>query len=125
MSSNQAFVIDARFSYTPKAEEAPISDFLDLVMEHLDELGARDVFIALDQDRREFTLSHVVISNAGESIETVVGKGMGVLRTAFHACEGDTPSWPKFPEVLLYVGVTPAQLPDISAGRHERQLANA
>lgn len=121
MSNTQAFVLDARFSYTVGSEEAPIHEFLDLVTDHLDDLGARDVLIVLDEDVKEFTLSHVVTSNAGESIETVVGKGMGVIRTAFHACEGHTPSWPKLPEVLLYVGVTPAELP-ASIKSDERQL---
>lgn len=109
MSKHTHYALEAHFGYMLTGEES-IVPFLDAVTEHLRELGVEDVFVVSDETEREFTTSQLVTSNAGESIETVVGKGMGALRAAFHACQGQTPDWPMPKEALLSVSVSPVRV---------------
>ena len=115
------FSLDAAFSYTLVEGEDSIVEFLDAVSDHLDELGAADVLIVADEDAQTFTISQLVASHDGESIETVVGKGMGLLRTAFHACQGTTSGWPTSREALVSVRVTQTAL--IGAGANPKNYA--
>lgn len=105
------YVLDAKFSFTFEGEGEPdIVGFLDHVVEHLETLGADDVFIVSDENGQTFLVSQVIASNDGETIETVVGKGMGLLRTSFHACDGSTPGWPTAEQALLSVHIAPVEL---------------
>lgn len=108
--TQRSYVLEASFSYTFSDDETPdISSFLDQVVDHLqDDLGVGDVTVVLDKGVSEFSMSLLIPSYDQESIETVVGKGMGLLRTAFHKCEAHTPGWPTVHEALLGVKVTPA-----------------
>lgn len=116
MAADQSphFVLEADFSYTyDEGEEGDIESFLDQTVTHLeDELGADDVTLVLDKADSTFSISLLVPSHKAESIETVVGKGMGLLRTSFHACNAGTPNWPTPREALLSVRVTFAPLID-------------
>lgn len=107
------FTLDAAFSYsfTEDAAENDITSALDSIVEHLEDcLGVEDVFVVCDEHARTFTVSQLVASNELDSIETVVGRGMGALRTAFHACDNHTPGWPSPQEALLSVHVSPTQI---------------
>jgi hypothetical protein len=89
------FTVEAEFTYVVDSDDPMVVEsFLDNVAEHLCELDAEDVSIILDQVAREFSVSLLIRSNEGESAETVVGKAMGLWRTAFHACNARTPEWP-------------------------------
>lgn len=109
-SKHTYYALEAHFSYDLTGGDESIVPFLDAVTEHLRELGVEDVFVVSDEAAHEFTTSQLITSTAGESIETVVGKGMGALRTAFHTCQGQTPGWPATREALLSVSVSPVQV---------------
>lgn len=95
-ASAPLFAVEADFSYKFAAADGDIVAFMDTVVDHLTEaLHAEDVFVVLDEDRATFALHTLVPSYEGESVETIVGKGMGLFRTAFHACNASTPNWPK------------------------------
>lgn len=103
------YTLDAKFSYT-LGDDDDIVVFLDDVVQHLEDLGVDDVIVALDSADQVFTVSQLIGSTTGESVETVVGKGLGALRTAFHACNGGTNGWPTIKEAFLGVNVEPATL---------------
>jgi hypothetical protein len=114
-----SFVLEAEFGYTFEAgitpegevaEPGDISAFLDSVVDHLDKLDTQDVSLVLDAATAVFWVSILIPSQEEESIETVVGKGMGLLRTAFHACNANTQSWPTVKEAFKGVRVTPARV---------------
>ena len=101
------FAVEADFSYTFDDDGGDIVAFMDTVVDHLVEaLGADDVFVVLNEDVQTFSISTLVPSYEGESVETIVGKGMGLFRTAFHACDAVTPNWPA-PHATGGVRVTP------------------
>lgn len=100
------FAVEADFNYKFDGDGGDIVAFMDTVVDHLTEaLEAKDVFVILDEDAQTFTLSSLVTSYEGESVETIVGKGMGLFRTAFHACNASTPNWS--PHATGGVRVTP------------------
>lgn len=106
------YAVEADFTYSFDGEGGDIVAFMDSVVDHINEsLDADDVFVVLNEDNQSFTISCVVTSPDGESIETVVGKGMGLFRTAFHACNGSTPDWPTLNEALRSVRATLAEQP--------------
>ncbi|MDQ1745785.1 MAG: hypothetical protein QOD07_48 [Frankiaceae bacterium] len=111
------WLLEADFSYTMTESDGEhtgyddITQFLDAVVTHLeDALAVEDVTLVLDEEGQAFSVSLLVTSPAEESIETVVGKGMGLLRTAFHACDGHTPGWPGLKQMLMGVKVSQAKL---------------
>lgn len=104
------FTVEADFKYDIDSEAIPTEEFFDAVAGHLAQLGAEDIMIVLDGDSRCFSLSLLVASREHESIETVVGKGMGLMRTAFHACDARTPRWPSMDKALRSMLVTPVDI---------------
>lgn len=110
MKTPKYYTLDATFDYVPgEGEPTELDTMLDNVVEHLMDLDARDVNIVADTSINTFALSHVVLAHPGESIETVLGRGMGTVRAAFHACEAGTPGWPSLDKMLTYVAVTPSR----------------
>jgi hypothetical protein len=103
------FNLEAKFSYEAEPhDQLEMFDLLDNVVDHLYELGAHDVNVVADGEGT-FTLSLAVDNRPGEIIETVIGRGMGTVRAAFHACEASTPNWPKINEMLDSVSLTSAK----------------
>lgn len=109
------YTVASKFSYTMDDEtDASPSQFLDAVAQHLYELGAEDVAIFADIAAQTFMVSLIVPSPTGQTVETVVGVAMGLLRTAFHACDGATEGWPTPREAFQGVTVTPAIMAEAS-----------
>lgn len=112
------WVLEAVFSYVFTEDDNDdhneydnITSFLDGVVTHLEnDLSYEGVTVVLNEEKSMFVCSLLVPSASEESIETVVGKGMGAIRTAFHACNGHTPGWPALKEILQGVHVTPADM---------------
>lgn len=121
--SSRHYALDARFSYTLTPDEKSIVKFMDRVVAHLESLGVEDVMVVSDEDAQTFMISQLVGSSEGETIETVVGKGMGALRTAFHVCDGRTDDWPTPREALL--GVEIAQVAVANGAAPTKDLAIA
>ncbi len=76
---------------TERPDEA-IERHLDLVMDELETLDARDPSISVDLADGEVTMSVVV--EAANPVDAV-GLASGLLRTAIHAAGGATPDWPE------------------------------
>jgi acid phosphatase family membrane protein YuiD len=110
-STTPYFTMAADFDYFVLNEAARLEDFFNDVAEHLAQLGAEDISIMLDENKQSFSVSLLVASQEYESIETVVGKGMGMIRTALHFCNARTPQWPTAQDALFRgVEVRPATL---------------
>ena len=112
------YTMDVHFAYEMFEGEDPgqIGDFMDGVVEHLqDALSVDDVSLILDEENRSFMVSMLTETVEGDAVETMVGKGMGALRTALHFCGGHTPDWPEINEALRFNGVslTPADVPEL------------
>ncbi|WZH52906.1 MAG: hypothetical protein PIR53_02675 [Nocardioides alkalitolerans] len=106
-----AYGLEAKFGYELDQDEASIIDFLDKVVDHLEGLDSiHDATLYLDEEATRVIVQLLVIQE-GASVETAVGIGMGAVRAAFHACEGGTAGWPKFPDLFEYVNVTPEMVP--------------
>lgn len=104
------YMLEATFEYKSEpSDEFTMDQTLDRVVDHLYDLDAQDVSVVANCDAGEFVLSHVVNAHPGESIETVLGRGMGTVRAAFHASEAKTHGWPDVSDMLLYVSVHPSR----------------
>ncbi len=66
--------------------------------------------VITDEDAKTILVSLIVPGTSEEPIEDIVGRGMTLMRTAFHACNGGTPQWPTPREALLGVSVSPAEV---------------
>jgi hypothetical protein len=105
------YTVAAEFTYSFTHDAAcacdcSIEPYLESVVEHLDGLAADDVTLVVDEDAKWFSLSVLVSAYEAESIESVVGKALGLLRTAFHACDVATPGWPTNNEAVRFKSVT-------------------
>lgn len=105
LTMSDYFTVDASFTYELESHEAGITPFLDSVEQELFELGTDDVLIVADEEAQSFMVSVLVAAPVGQSIETVVGTAMGLLRTSFHACDGGTQDWPTPKDALRGVRV--------------------
>ena len=100
------YKLQASFLCKGETPDDSMEDLLDKVDHHLAEvLGARGVHVVSDGESDTFVVSMLVEANAGDSPETVVGMGLGTIRTAFHAHDANTPGWeaavPTFQGVAL------------------------
>jgi hypothetical protein len=98
------FRLEADFIFTRTDPSDPqLNEFLDRVDEHLvDKLDAQDVLIVSDQDASTFT---VALYTEGTDAEAAFAAGLGTLRTAFHAENCNTASWPDFSK-LTHAGLS-------------------
>lgn len=102
------YSMEATFTYVmvPADGDVPIGDYIDCVVDHLqNELGVSDVQVVLDKREQSFTIGLLTSALAQDSAEAIVGRGMGALRTALHACGVHTPSWPMIDD-LKFGGVS-------------------
>lgn len=88
------YELEASFTIVATEDEGPIVEWIDGFSEELDKLGARDVSLFVDQSTNEFTVVTVIEADADAHVEDVVGRGMGLIRTAAHARNAGTPDWP-------------------------------
>ena len=90
------YTLEADFQYIVEPQDAlTMEQFLDLAYEHLvSELLVADLNIISEEATRSLSVSLSVSAPSGESVETTIGRGLGTLRTAFHACGAGTPNWP-------------------------------
>ena len=102
------YTVEADFSYDKFTSTEHLTQFVDDVADHLYGLDGEDISISLNRDKAELSVSLLISSHEYESIETVVGKAMGMMRTAFHACNAATPHWPTIGQDFLSVHVRPA-----------------
>lgn len=92
---NNVFSLEADFTYIPEPSAPPMEAFLDLAWQHLvEKLDVRSLDIISDHEARSFSVSQSVEAPSQESVETTIGRALGTLRTAFHACGAGTPGWP-------------------------------
>lgn len=109
--------VDASFRYLPaETDEFTMDETLDQIVDHLYELGVEDLNVVADTVKSIVDISLAVPAHSGDSIETVIGKAMGMLRTAFHACDAGTPGWPSTSwEMLLTASVKPTPMLPVDA----------
>ncbi|KAA1378314.1 hypothetical protein [Aeromicrobium fastidiosum] len=130
MKTPKFYTLEATFAYVAYESDSYTMDAtLDQIVDHLLDLDARDVSLVADlgddQSDGQFALSLIVPSHPGESIETVLGRGMGTVRAAFHACEAATPGWPSLSEMLTYVSVQPSREQVEIEDKHAGDLVDA
>ena len=99
------YTVSAEFTYQISDSESSIQEYLDAVADHLDELNAEDVAMTLDEDTQWFSVSVLVGVYEETSPEAIVGEAIGLMRTAFHACDMSTPEWPTNREAVRFKSV--------------------
>lgn len=104
------YTVEAAFRYAADGPSAPsMFDWLDTVVEHLEDLGVDDVMVVSDTEDSSFVISLLVTTQSGDMPENIVGMGMSSLRTAFHACQASTPGWPSVFDAIKWVNLTAAR----------------
>jgi hypothetical protein len=96
-------MMEATFQYEPFGEDdtSAFGDFIDCAVEHLRDLNVSDVNVVLDKMVQSFTISILTEALERDSAETIIGKGMGAIRTAFHHCGVHTPNWPPVDDFIF------------------------
>jgi hypothetical protein len=105
--SHHTVTADFIYVFTDPATDA--SGFFEAIVSHLYDLDAQDVFLAIDHKAATFTLS-LMVEAQEEKMESIIAKGLGTMRSAFHACGASTPDWPTASEAMVKVEACSASI---------------